>query len=66
MDFFVWSILEADACASFYESIEALNDSLKKAWDKIPQETLRKAVDSFRWRLERVTQASGGILSKTL
>ena len=56
----VWSILKADACAPFNGSVEALKYSPKKAWDKIRQETLRKAVDSFRCRLERVIQARGG------
>ena len=59
LDFCVWFILEADACASDHDSVEALKGSLKKAWDKILQETLRKAVDSFRCRLERVIQARG-------
>ena len=47
---------EAGACASSHDSVEALKGSLRKAWDKIPQETLRKAIDSRR-RLERVIQA---------
>ena len=59
MDFCFWSILEADACASSHNSVKVLKGSLKQAWDKIPQETLRKAVDSFRCNLERVIQARG-------
>ena len=59
INFCVWSILEADACALSHDSVEALNGSLKKLWDKILQETLRKPVDSFRCRLERVIQARG-------
>ena len=35
----------------------ALKGSLTRVWDKLPQETLRKAVDSFRCRLEGVIQA---------
>ena len=60
MDFCVWFILEAGACASSHDSVEVLKGSLKKAWDKIPQEGLRKAVDSFTCRLERVIQGRRG------
>ena len=60
MEFCVWFILEADACASTHDSVEALKGSLKKAWDKVPEEVLRKSVDGIRCRLERVIQARGG------
>ena len=60
MDFCVWSRVEADACASSHVSVGALKSSLEKAWAKIPQETLRKAAEGFRDRLERVIQARGG------
>ena len=63
MDFCAWSVLEADACASYHDSVEDLEGSLKKTWDKIPQETLCKAVDSFGCRLDRVIQARGELCS---
>ena len=50
MDFCVWSLLEADACASSHVSVGALKSSLEKAWAKIPQETLRKAAEGFPWQ----------------
>lgn len=62
MDFSVWSILEADACASSHGSVDALKRSLEKAWLKIPQETLCNAVKSFRKRIELVIQARGGYI----
>ena len=34
--FCIWSILEAAACASNHDSVEAMKGSLKKAWDNIP------------------------------
>ena len=61
MNICVWSILEVDACASSHNSLEALKGSLsRKHGTKYPQETLRKAVDSFKCRLARVKQARGG------
>ena len=60
MDICVWSILKADTCASSHDSVEALKGSLKKAWDNILQETLCKAVDSFRCRLERAIKSREG------
>ena len=60
MNFCLWFILEVDACASSHDSVKALQGSFKKAWDSIPQETLRKAVDSLRCRLECVMQTRRG------
>ena len=54
MNFCVWSLLEADACASSHVSVEALKSSLEKGWAKIPQETLHKAAEGFHGTLEHV------------
>ena len=59
MDFCVWSLLEADACAFSHVSVVALKSSLEKAWVKTPQETLRKAAEGFCGRLECAIQARG-------
>ena len=59
MDFCVWSLLEADACAS-HGSIEALKCFLETEWAKMPQETLHKATEGFHSRLEHVIQAREG------
>ena len=60
LDFNIWSILEAEACAKTHKTIEGLKVFLKKAWAKIPQEKLCVSVESFRGRLERVVKAKGG------
>ncbi|WKY08788.1 hypothetical protein Q1695_001738 [Nippostrongylus brasiliensis] len=60
MDFCVWSILEEKACAKSHASIEALKSSLKKAWEEIPQDVLRAAVDSYPDRLVAVVKNRGG------
>ena len=60
LDFNIWSILEAEACAKTHDSVEGLKVSLKKAWAKIPQEKLRVSVENFRGKLERVVKAKGG------
>ena len=57
LDFNIWSILGAEACAKTHETVEGLKVSVKKAWAKIPQEKLRVSVESFRGRLERVIKA---------
>ena len=64
IDFCVWSIMKADGYASSHDSVEALKGSLKKAWKNIVQEILRKPVDSFICRLERVIQARGRHIEK--
>ena len=52
LDFNIWSILEAEACAKTHNTVEGLKAFLKKAWAKIPQEKLHVSVESFRGRLE--------------
>ena len=44
MDYFIWSILEANACATRHGEIESLKISLGKAWAALPQSTVRAAV----------------------
>ena len=34
LDFNIWSILEAEACAKTHDTVESLKVSLKKAWAK--------------------------------
>ncbi|KIH53686.1 hypothetical protein ANCDUO_16181 [Ancylostoma duodenale] len=55
-----WAILEEKACAKQYGSVDVLKSSLKKAWEEIPQETLRAAVESYPKRLKAVIKAKGG------
>ena len=60
MDCCVQSLLEADACASLHELVEALKHSLVTVWAKMPQEILHKVAEGFHSRLNRVIQARGG------
>ena len=46
LDFNIWSILEAEACAKTHNTNEGLKVSLKKAWAKIPQEKLCASIES--------------------
>ena len=64
LDFCLWSILEKEACATVHNNTEALKKSLEREWAKIPQETIRAAVKSFRGRLERIIAAKGGHIEK--
>ncbi|KIH44434.1 hypothetical protein ANCDUO_25540, partial [Ancylostoma duodenale] len=60
MDYYVWSILEEKACAKRHGGVDALESSLKKVWEKIPQETLWAAVESYPKRLKAVIRVEGG------
>ena len=60
MDYSIWSILEAEACSKPQQSIDALKKSLVKAWNKIPQEVIDRAVDDFPKRLQKCIDAGGG------
>lgn len=60
LDYCLWSVLEEKACRAPHPNLEALKRSLTKAWEEIPQETVRAAVNAFRGRLEGVIQQGGG------
>uniref|UniRef100_A0A914CEU3 Transposase n=1 Tax=Acrobeloides nanus TaxID=290746 RepID=A0A914CEU3_9BILA len=60
MDYSIWSILEAEACAKPHQSIETLKKSLVAAWNKIPQDMIDRAVDDFPKRLKKCIDAEGG------
>ncbi|EYC39233.1 hypothetical protein Y032_0667g1336 [Ancylostoma ceylanicum] len=60
MDFSIWSISESEACSTPAPSIEDLNHRLRKAWLKIPQNTLRATCQDFKRRLSLVIKARGG------
>ena len=60
LDYSVWSILEAKACAKPHKDIESLKRALVQAWDEITIEILAKIVDNFSKRLEKCIKAKGG------
>ena len=43
-----------------HQSIDELKRSLVKAWNKIPQEVIDRAVDDFPKRLQKCIDAGGG------
>ena len=63
MDFSIWSILETKACAASHSSIESLKRSLTRAWEQIPEEIMRAAVEAFPRRLRAVVQKKGGVIT---
>ena len=64
MDFSIWGILEAKACAKPHKSLEALRRSLNAAWETLPLETVCKAVDQFPKRLKSCINVQGGYIEK--
>ena len=62
MDYSIWSILESKACAKSHTSIQSLKTTLIEEWAKIPQETLRAAVEAFPRRLRGIIQKRGGYI----
>ena len=61
---FDMGILQEEACSNPHQSVQALKKSLIKAWDKIPLETVQKAVDDFPKRLSMCIGAKGGYFEK--
>ena len=62
MDFSLWSILETKACAKSHKSVDSLKKSLLKEWSRIPQETMRAAVNAVPDRLRAVIKKMGGYI----
>ena len=62
VDFSIWAILEARACANCHNNLVALKTSLIREWEKIPQEVLRAALEAFPRRLKRVVEKKGGYI----
>ena len=60
LDYSVWSILEAKACAKPHRDIESLKRALIQAWDEITPEILAKIINNFPKRLEQCIKAKGG------
>ena len=59
LDFSLWAILEAKACAKEHTNLEALKRSLIKAWESIPEEQVRTACAGFQDKLKKVVMAKG-------
>ncbi|WKY15959.1 hypothetical protein Q1695_000993 [Nippostrongylus brasiliensis] len=53
MDYSIWSVLEAKACATPHRSLDCLKESLIKAWDEIDEDYLRRTIDAFPQRLHQ-------------
>jgi len=64
MDFSIWSILESKVCSTPSPNVEILKARLLKEWDKIPQDILRSACETFKKRLSLVVKARGGHIEK--
>lgn len=60
MDFSIWGILDGIVSKVHYKSINALKAALRKAWDDLPEETVRAAVASVSGRLRAVVRNKGG------
>lgn len=60
MDYSIWSILEARACAKPKKSLEALKQSLRREWTRMSAEEVRAAAENFQKRLVLCKNAQGG------
>ncbi|KIH54951.1 hypothetical protein ANCDUO_14900 [Ancylostoma duodenale] len=60
LDFSMRAVLEQKACQKKHTSVHALKKSLEKAWNEIPQDHERAAVESYPERLKAVICTRGG------
>lgn len=62
LDYCVWGVLQAKACAIKHISLEALKNSLRREWKRLSKSCIRTSCQSFRKRLELVVKAKGGYI----
>ncbi|KAI6653097.1 hypothetical protein LOD99_3948 [Oopsacas minuta] len=62
LDFSVWSILQTKACCKSHKNLEALKRSIIRAWNEIPQETMRMAVEAVPSQFRAVIKIKGGYI----
>ena len=60
LDFSIWGILEARVNAKCHRSIESLNTTFLKEWDRLSMQHVRAAIDSWSDRLRATVKANGG------
>ncbi len=60
MDYNIWWILEARACAEPHKSLESLKRSLLAEWEKITVEEVRHMAENFTKRLKLYIKAKRG------
>lgn len=64
LDYAIWGILEAKACAHAHKTVDDLKRSLEHAWDEIGPDVLRASVDQFPKRLRACIRKNGGYIEK--
>ena len=57
-----WGYLEAKACEKPHESIKSLKKAIKKTWDEMPDDMVKRVVDSWPGRLQACIDAEGGYI----
>jgi len=62
LDYAIWDYLEAKACENPHESIKSLKKAIKKAWDEMPDDMVKRVVDSWPGRLQACIDAEGGYI----
>lgn len=62
LDFCIWGVLQARACAKKHTSLEALKVTLTREWNSLSDDVIRAACASFRKRLQLVVKAKGGLI----
>lgn len=60
MDYSVWAILEARACAKPHKNLASLKQALLREWAKISVQELRAITENFSKRLRFCIKAKGG------
>ena len=60
LDFSVWAILEARACATPHKNLDSLRRALLREWAKISVQEVRAITENFPKRLRLCIKAKGG------
>jgi len=66
LDYSIWCILDSRACATCHTNLACFRAAFIKAWDKIPEDTLRRVDDNFSKRFDACIKNCDRYIENTL
>ena len=62
LDYGIWGAIEKKVWRTKILDMDQLKAEIVKTWNEYPQDSIDRAIDSFRKRLKLVIEAEGGII----
>lgn len=62
LDYYVWGVVERESNKSQHANSESLATAIRRAFDNLSRDVVKKACERFRTRIEKVIAANGGYI----